>query len=192
MATINMHDAKTQLSDLVARAEAGEEIVIARRNKPAVKLVRVEVADEAPKRVRRPGILAELLEPEALARLREASKDIDWFEHAPDEYISKTDIAAYYRKYPHAWDEMRAMVGFGEDSQAEYDAGALHRAVEAGREFTIMKDGKPVAKVVPVEPEPKSRGWGAWEGRYKLPDTFFDPLPEDELRAWDGSDEPAS
>ena len=30
------------------------------------------------------------------------------------------------------------------------------------------------------------------EGRYKLPDTFFDPLPEDELRAWDGSDEPAS
>ena len=36
MATVNMHDAKTQLSDLVARAEAGEEIVIARRNKPTV------------------------------------------------------------------------------------------------------------------------------------------------------------
>ena len=70
MATINMHDAKTQLSDLVARAEAGEEIVIARRNKPAVRLVRVEAAATAPKRMRRPGILAELLEPEALARLR--------------------------------------------------------------------------------------------------------------------------
>lgn len=41
MATINMHDAKTQLSDLVARAEAGEDIVIARRNKPVVRLVRV-------------------------------------------------------------------------------------------------------------------------------------------------------
>lgn len=42
MAVINMHDAKSQLSDLVARAEAGEEIVIARRNKPAVRLVKVE------------------------------------------------------------------------------------------------------------------------------------------------------
>jgi len=41
MATVNMHDAKTQLSNLVARAEAGEEIVIARRNKPAVRLVPV-------------------------------------------------------------------------------------------------------------------------------------------------------
>jgi prevent-host-death family protein len=48
MATVNMHDAKTQLSDLVARAEAGEEIVIARRNKPAVKLVPVETADRSP------------------------------------------------------------------------------------------------------------------------------------------------
>lgn len=38
MAIFNMHDAKTRLSDLVARAEAGEEIVIARRNKPAVRL----------------------------------------------------------------------------------------------------------------------------------------------------------
>lgn len=46
MATINMHDAKTQLSDLVARAEAGEEIVIARRNKPAVKLVPVRTRNE--------------------------------------------------------------------------------------------------------------------------------------------------
>lgn len=40
-----MHDAKTQLSDLVARAEAGEEIVIARRNRPAVRLV--PVGDDA-------------------------------------------------------------------------------------------------------------------------------------------------
>ena len=39
MATINMHQAKTALWDLVARAEAGEEIIIARHNKPAVKLV---------------------------------------------------------------------------------------------------------------------------------------------------------
>lgn len=47
MATINMHQAKSELSDLVARAEAGEEIVIARRNKPAVKLVPIASPDKA-------------------------------------------------------------------------------------------------------------------------------------------------
>lgn len=81
-------------------------------------------------------------------------------------------------------------VGFAEDSQAGYDAGGIREAIEKGREFTIMREGKAVAKVVPVRPEQKSRGWGAWEGRYRLPDTFFDPLPEEELRAWEGSDEP--
>ena len=40
--TINIHEAKTQLSALVARAEAGEEVVIARANKPVVRLVPVE------------------------------------------------------------------------------------------------------------------------------------------------------
>jgi prevent-host-death family protein len=128
MATINMHDAKTQLSDLVARAEAGEEIVIARRNKPAVKLVRVESDDDAKKRKR----------------------------------------------------------GFAEDGQAEYDAGALRQAVEAGREFTIMKDGKAVAKVVPVEKEPRVPGRFAHLRGSLPPDLFDQPLDEDELAAWEG------
>jgi len=40
-ATVNIHDAKAQLSSLIARAEAGEEIIIARANKPVVRLVPV-------------------------------------------------------------------------------------------------------------------------------------------------------
>lgn len=52
-----MHQAKSELSELVARAEAGEEIVIARRNKPAVKLVPI---DDEPKKPRVPGALAHL------------------------------------------------------------------------------------------------------------------------------------
>ena len=40
--TVNIHEAKAQLSALIARAEAGEEIVIARANKPIVRLVPVE------------------------------------------------------------------------------------------------------------------------------------------------------
>jgi len=39
--TVNMHEAKTQLSRLVARVESGEQIVITRAGKPAAKLVPV-------------------------------------------------------------------------------------------------------------------------------------------------------
>jgi prevent-host-death family protein len=35
---VNIHAAKTNLSKLIQRAEAGEEIILARNGKPAVKL----------------------------------------------------------------------------------------------------------------------------------------------------------
>lgn len=35
---MNIAEAKSKLSELVARAEAGEEVVIARKGKPAVRL----------------------------------------------------------------------------------------------------------------------------------------------------------
>jgi prevent-host-death family protein len=38
---VNIHSAKTNLSRLILRAEAGEEIVIARAGKPAVRLTPV-------------------------------------------------------------------------------------------------------------------------------------------------------
>jgi len=182
MATFNMHDAKTQLSDLVARAEAGEEVFIARRNKPAVKLAPVEGAEKKTKGKRRAPALTPA-ERAALAPLAE----IDWFEHAPDEYISKEDIAAYYRKHPHAWDEMRAMVGFAADKPSEFDVQGVRKAVEAGREFTIMRNGKAVAKVVPAdEKKPRVPGRFAHLRGNLPPDLFDQPLSEDELDAWEG------
>ena len=51
---VNMHDAKTKLSELVAAAERGEEVVIARNGTPAVRLVPV-AAEYAPVRL---GVLA--------------------------------------------------------------------------------------------------------------------------------------
>ena len=50
MAQVGMHEAKTKLSQLVERAEAGEEIVIARGDKPVAKLVPL-----VPAPPRRPG-----------------------------------------------------------------------------------------------------------------------------------------
>ena len=39
MPTVNVHQAKTQLSRLLALAEDGEEVVIARRGEPVARLV---------------------------------------------------------------------------------------------------------------------------------------------------------
>ena len=42
MAQVNVHEAKTHLSKLLARVAAGEEIVIARGGKPVARLVPIE------------------------------------------------------------------------------------------------------------------------------------------------------
>jgi prevent-host-death family protein len=38
---VNMHEAKSTLSQLVKRAEAGEDVIIARNGKPVVRLTRI-------------------------------------------------------------------------------------------------------------------------------------------------------
>ncbi len=48
MATVTIHEAKTQLSRLIARAEQGEEIVIARGKEPVVRLTPVKTAKRRP------------------------------------------------------------------------------------------------------------------------------------------------
>ena len=42
MPAVNVHEAKTQLSRLLARAEAGEDVVIARNGVPVARLVAYE------------------------------------------------------------------------------------------------------------------------------------------------------
>jgi prevent-host-death family protein len=53
LVTVNIHEAKTQLSKLVDRAAKGEPFVIAKAGKPLVKVV----ALDAPKTPRRLGFL---------------------------------------------------------------------------------------------------------------------------------------
>ena len=53
MVTVNIHEAKTQLSKLVDRAAKGEPFIIAKAGKPLVKVV----ALDAPKTPRRLGFL---------------------------------------------------------------------------------------------------------------------------------------
>ena len=66
-ANYNIADARRHFSDLVARAEAGEEIVISRGNHPVARLV--PLARYAP---REPGILKRYLTREQLKELEQA------------------------------------------------------------------------------------------------------------------------
>jgi prevent-host-death family protein len=51
MAQFNIHEAKAHLSELIEKAMLGEEIIIAKNNKPVVKLT----ALIPPKQERKPG-----------------------------------------------------------------------------------------------------------------------------------------
>jgi len=77
--------------------------------------------------------------------------------------------------------------------EAKTNLSQLIARVEAGEEIVIARGDKPVVKIVPVEPaEKEGRVAGAMKGIWpELPDSFFfDPLPEEELAAWEGRDSP--
>ncbi|HIJ37819.1 MAG TPA: type II toxin-antitoxin system Phd/YefM family antitoxin [Rhodospirillaceae bacterium] len=56
--------------------------------------------------------------------------------------------------------------------------------VEAGEEIVLARGAKPVAKLVPLKPTVSKRQFGALKGKLSVADSFFDPLPEDELALW--------
>ena len=69
MVTVNIHEAKTQLSKLVDQAVKGEAFVIAKAGKPLVKVA----ALDAPTEPQRLGFLAgEIAVPEDFNRMGEA------------------------------------------------------------------------------------------------------------------------
>lgn len=66
--------------------------------------------------------------------------------------------------------------------QAKTHLSRLLEQVAAGEEVVIAKAGKPVARLVPVDrPEPRVPGIA----RGRVTDAFFEPLPEEELAAWE-------
>jgi len=44
--TVNIHNAKTQLSKLISRVEAGEEIIIAKAGKPVARLIPLDFYED--------------------------------------------------------------------------------------------------------------------------------------------------
>jgi prevent-host-death family protein len=56
--------------------------------------------------------------------------------------------------------------------------------VEAGEEIVIARGKVPVARLVPVNPKGK-RQFGAMRGKIDIGPEFFEPLPDQELAAWE-------
>jgi prevent-host-death family protein len=55
MQTVNIHEAKTHLSKLIAKAANGEPFIIAKAGKPMVKVVAIDASE--PKKTRRLGFM---------------------------------------------------------------------------------------------------------------------------------------
>jgi prevent-host-death family protein len=66
--------------------------------------------------------------------------------------------------------------------EAKTHLSKLLERVRAGEEVIIAKHGQPYARLCPLEP-PAPRRPGLLAG--KLDPSFFEPLPEEELEAWE-------
>ena len=68
---------------------------------------------------------------------------------------------------------------------AKTNLSRLLAQVEAGEEVIIGRRGRPVARLVLYEARGK-RQPDVLKGKLVIPDSFFDPLPEKDLKAWEG------
>lgn len=68
--------------------------------------------------------------------------------------------------------------------EAKTRLSELLARVERGDEIVIARGGRPIARLVSFEP-PAERELGFLPG-LDTPTSFFEPLPEAELAAWEG------
>lgn len=68
--------------------------------------------------------------------------------------------------------------------QAKTQLSRLLVQVEGGEEVVIARNGKPVARLVRFRDRGKRR-FGALRGKISIDESFFDPLPESDLAAWE-------
>ena len=70
--------------------------------------------------------------------------------------------------------------------EAKTHLSRLIAQVEAGGEVVITRNNRPVARLVREGPPKKKPLLGALTGQILIDDRFFEPLPEEELKAWYG------
>jgi len=60
----------------------------------------------------------------------------------------------------------------------------IERACQ-GEEIVIARGSEPVVRLVPVKRKDGKRTPGALRGKLQILPSFFEPLPEDELKHWE-------
>ena len=76
--------------------------------------------------------------------------------------------------------------------QAKTNLSELVKKAQAGEEVIITsgREKKPVVRLTPIEPAAPAGRLGFLEHLgIEVPDHFWDPLPEDELRLWEGGED---
>lgn len=73
--------------------------------------------------------------------------------------------------------------------EAKTNLSRLIEQVEKGGEVVISRRDKPVARLVPIEAAQLERKPGRMKGLIDIGPEFFEPLPEEELRLWEGRDD---
>jgi prevent-host-death family protein len=73
--------------------------------------------------------------------------------------------------------------------EAKTRLSALLDEVSKGASFVIAKSGKPVARLLPIEPR-KGRKikFGMMKGKVKFAPDFDAPLPEDVIKSFEGEE----
>ena len=69
--------------------------------------------------------------------------------------------------------------------EAKTHLSRLLEQAHAGEEIILAKAGKPYARLMPLAPVPTQRRPGRLEGQIDTTG-FFDPMPAEELDAWEG------
>jgi prevent-host-death family protein len=70
--------------------------------------------------------------------------------------------------------------------EAKTNLSKLIARALSGEEIVIARRNVPTVKLVAVPALKKPRLLGAFKGQFELPDSFFDPLPDEELALWNG------
>jgi len=74
-----------------------------------------------------------------------------------------------------------------EQKKFEQTASVCMAKVRHGETLVITDADQPVAELRPLaDNKPVQRRIGLSKGLIEIPDSFFDPLPDDELELWDG------
>jgi len=70
--------------------------------------------------------------------------------------------------------------------EAKTRLSQLVEEAASGRDVVIARAGRPVARLTRLEGTTRKRRLGLLNGRFRIPDDFNRPLPDEVLRAFEG------